>query len=110
MPSDVISIAGSIEGVIEAIKVEGQKSPPLIQAEAETARDYDKAVAIAGLAHKAAGMAVGLIEKQCKGDAAEQLFDKIVAEKTLKAHWQRLSYLQAQLNAYQSIFRHLSHT
>lgn len=108
--SDVISVAREIENAVEALKVEGQRSQGLIEAEAGAMRDYDKSMAIHCIAHKAAGVAVGMIDRLAKGDSSDQLFSMIVAQKTLKAHWERLSYLKAQLNACQSIYRHLSHT
>ena len=108
--SDVISVARQIESAVEAIKKEGLRSQGLIEAEATAMRDYDKSMAIKCIAHKAAGVAVGMIDRLAKGDSSDQLFNMIVAQKTLKAHWERLSCLKAQLNALQSVFRHLSHT
>jgi hypothetical protein len=107
---EAVKVAHHIESVIEAIKLEGQKSQSLVQAEAEAMRDYDKCVAVQSAHHKATGMSVTLIRDQAKGDASELLYKMIVAQKSLKAHWERLKYLQAQLNAYQSIFRHLEST
>lgn len=99
-----------IEHLIESIKKEGKRSKDLIIKEAESMRNYDKDIALRELAHKDAGMAVTLIGHQAKGDASDKLYEMIVAQKTLKAHWQRLAYLLAQLNGYQSIYRHLTHT
>lgn len=110
MADEAVAVAGKIESVIEAIRTEGALSKGLIIAEAESMRNYDKEIALRELAHKSAGLAVTLIGHQAKGDASEKLYDMIVAQKTLKAHWQRLAYLQAQMNAYQSIFRYLTHT
>ncbi len=110
MADEAVDVARKIESVIEAIKVEGKRSLTLLIKEAEAMRDYDKEIALRELAHKSAGMAVTLIGHQAKGDASDKLYDMIVAQKTLKAHWQRLGYLLAQLNGYQSIYRHLTHT
>lgn len=107
---EVMAVANQIKSVIDAIKVEGQRSQELILMEADAMKNYDKGIATRELVHKAAGMAVGLIGHQAKGDSHQLLYDKIVAERTMKAHWERLKYLEAQLNAWQSIFRHLSHT
>lgn len=107
---EAVSVAKHIEAVIDAIKVEGKLSKDLIEAKANAAKNYDKAVATRSLIHKADGMAVTMVEKQAKGDAHELLYDKIVAEDTLKAHFKRLDYLMAQQNGYQSIFSKLSHT
>lgn len=108
--ADVIKVAGMIEKLIGAIRDEGTLSKDLIIKEAESMRNYDKDIALRELAHKDAGMAVTLIGHQAKGDASDKLYEMIVAQKTLKAHWQRLAYLLAQLNGYQSIYRHLTHT
>ena len=110
MAEEAVAVAKRIEKLIEAIKTEGKVSKDLIIAEAESMREYDKKIALSELAHKAAGMAVTLIPHQAKGDASELLYAMIVAQKTLKAHWERLKYLQAQLNGYQSIYRYLTHT
>ena len=103
-------VAAKIEKLITALRDEGKLSKDMIQAEAESMRNYDKAIALAELGHKAAGLAVTLIGHQAKGDASDKLYNMIVAQKTLKAHWERLKYLQAQLNGYQSIYRYLTHT
>ena len=110
MAENVIRVAGMIEKLIGAIKTEGMRSQDLIVKEAGAMRDYDKDIALRELAHKDSGMAVTLIGHQAKGDASDKLYEMIVAQKTLKAHWQRLAYLLAQLNGYQSIYRHLTHT
>ena len=105
-----LQVAKQIEAVIEAIKIEGKRSADLIEAEARTMMEYDKMVAVKSFAHKADGMAVTMIKDQAKGDSSRALYDMVVAQKTLKAHWERLKYLQAQLNGYQSINRHLDAT
>ncbi len=110
MAEEAVAVASKIESIIEAVKVEGKRSKGLIIAEAESMRDYDKEIALRELAHKDAGMAVTLIGHQAKGDASEYLYKMIVAQRTMKAHWQRLAYLLAQLNGYQSVFRYLTHT
>ena len=110
MELTTVQVASQIETVIDAIKTEGKLSTDLIKAEAESMRDYDKQVAISSASHKAAGMAVTMIRDQAKGDASEHLYKMIVAQKSLKAHWERLKYLQAQLNGYQSIYKHLEST
>ena len=97
MADEAVAITSRIESIIEAIKAEGKLSKDLIIAEAESIRNYDKEIAVRELAHKAAGMPVTLIGHQAKGDASGKLYDMIVAQKTLKAHWQRLKYLQAHL-------------
>lgn len=103
-------VARDIQAIIDTIKTEGKLSEGLILAKASAMRDYDKCVATRSVRHKDSGMAITMIKDQAKGDASDCLYAKIVAEETLKAHWERLKYLQAQLNGYQSIFRHLDST
>ncbi len=104
---DTYQVSLHIQNVMKAITKEGKESKDLILAEAEAMKCYDKGIAVRELEHKAAGMAVTILKDQAKGDAHELLFDMIVAQKSLKAHWKRLKYLQAQLNGWQSIYRHL---
>ena len=110
MADEAVAVAKRIESIIEAIKAEGKLSKDLIIAEAESMRNYDREIAVRELALKTSGMPVTLIGHQAKGDACELLCSMIVAQKSLKAHWHRLGYLQAQLNGYQSIYRYLTHT
>ena len=110
MAEEAVAVARQIESLIKAIKTEGKLSKDLIIAEAESMRDYDKAIAISEIGHRKAGCPTTILKEQAKGDAADALCTMIIAQKTLKAHWERLKYLQAQLNGYQSIFRFLEHT
>jgi len=107
---EAVSVAQQIEKLIEAIRVEGARSTELIEAKAAAMRDYDKELGVAVAALKAAGTAVSIIDRRAKEKAADLLYEKIVAEETLKAHFKRLEYLAAQLNGYQSINRHLEKT
>ena len=110
MSQEVVAVAKQIESIIMAVKNEGARSTVLIQAKAESMRVYDKAIAVKELKLKNDGMAIGLINHQAKGDASQLMCEMIVAQESLKAHWQRITYLLAQLNGWQSIYRHLTHT
>lgn len=105
-----VTVSKQIELCITAIKIEGTKSVEAIVVKAQTAKEYDKEMAIETLRLKADGTAVTMIKDVARGACSEQLLAKIVGEESLKAHWERLKYLQAQLNGYQSINRHLEHT
>ena len=105
-----VEVAHHIEKIIGAITLEGQRSEDLIQAKADASRVYDKALAVRAAEMKIEGMAATLIQAQAKGDASQLLSELIVATESLKAHWKRLDYLQAQLNGFQSINRHLDST
>jgi len=110
MSQEVVAVAEQIKKLIEAIRIEGARSNVLVLAKAEAMRLYDKAIAVKELKLKSEGMAIGLINHQAKGDASQLMCEMIVAQESLKAHWQRLAYLLAQLNGWQSIYRHLTHT
>lgn len=110
MSEEVVAVAKQIESIIKAVKTEGARSNVLILAKAEAMRVYDKAVAVKELKLKNDGLAIGLIGHQAKGDASQLMCEMIVAQESLKAHWQRITYLLAQLNGWQSIYRHLTHT
>ena len=105
-----LQVAVHIEKLIDAIREEGANSVSLIQAKAESARVYDKAIAVRSVELRSEGVPATLIEKQAKGDASQLLSEKIVAEESLKAHFNRIDYLKAQLNGFQSINRHLDST
>lgn len=53
-------------------------------------------------------MSVTLIKHHAEGEASTQEYQMIVDTEALKAHWIRMENLKAQLNAYQSINRHLA--
>lgn len=105
-----LQVAKMIERCIDALKVEGKRSVELIEAKAQTAANYDLNMGVKSAKHKAGGMAVTLIKEQARADNSELLYDKIIAEETLKAHYCRMDTLKAQMNAYQSINRHLAVT
>ena len=104
---DVIQVSQDIKTLIDAIRDEGKKSPALIKEKAESMREYDKALSLGVAALRATETPVTVIDKLAKGKVAEKLYDKIIAEEHLKAHWHRLEYLKAQLCGFQSIYRHL---
>ena len=105
-----VTVAKQIEKLIMAIALEGKRSKDLILAKAKSAVEYDKSLAISILTLKNDGAPTTIVEKQAKGQCTDQLLAKIVGEESLKAHWERLKYLQAQLNGFQSINRFLEHT
>ena len=104
---EIMQIALEMQKAIVALGKEGGKSVALIESKARTMADYDKACGVAEAARKASGMAVTLIKAQAKGDTSELLYAKIIAEESLKAHYSRMSQIEAQLNGLQSMNRHL---
>ncbi len=102
-----VDIAQKIHDAIKEIGKEGQKSEGLINTKATTSADYDKQVAKAILTLKANGHPVSIIDKLARGECADALVAKILAEEMLKAHYAKMDRIKAQLNGLQSIYRHL---
>ena len=107
---EAIAVAQHIEEIIDALKEEGKLSKDLVEAKAKTAAAYDKAMGVNTAALKAAGKPTTLIKDLARRDAADELYAKIVAEETLKAHYSRMENLRAQMNGYQSINKYLDST
>lgn len=107
MKLDVVNIADQIMKAIAALGKEGERPEELIKAKAEAMGEYDKVFAVATAMLKAEGEPITIIDKLAKGRTSDLLIKRIVAEETLKAHYSKLDRLAAQLNALQSIFRHL---
>lgn len=107
---EVLQVAQHIEAIIGSLKAEGHRSTQLINDKAQSLSDYDKGMGVATATLKAEGLAVTLISSQAKARCSDALKDKIVAEEVLKAHYCRIEILKAQLNGYQSIYRHLQST
>ena len=106
--SEVIETAKQMKLIVEALKVEGQKSGQLIESKGIKTMTYKQSRAVASVKAKAEGMAVTLIKHHAEGEASSDEYAMIVATESLKAHWIRMENLRSQLNAYQSINRHLS--
>ncbi len=110
MIGSVVDVANRINLISKELSRECAKSETLINADATADSEYDKSVAIKGLALKASGMPVTLVPSQAKGDASDEKYKMLVAKGSLKAHWEKIKALEAQMNAQQSIFSKLSHT
>ena len=107
---DLIEVAQKMEQAMKALGNEGKRSLELITAKAKAMSEYDKMLGVQVGTLRASGVPVSIIDKQAKGNVAEFLHDKILAEEILKAHYSRMEQLKAQLNGLQSINRHLSHS
>ena len=105
-----LDIAEQIERAIVALGIEGDRSEDLIVSKAEAMGNYDRCLGVAVANLKADGMAISIIDKIAKERTHKELIAKIVAEESLKAHYSKISRLEAQLNGLQSIFRHLQST
>jgi len=106
--SEAVETAKQMKLIIEALKVEGQKSKELIEAKGMATMAYKIERATQAVKAKDGGMAVTMLKHHAEGASAEQEMNMIVATESLKAHWIRMENLRSQLNAFQSINRHLS--
>ena len=104
-PTDV---ADQMLRIIEALKVEGARAEELIENKATFTMNYKSARATQALKARDGGMAVSMLKHEAEGAASLEEYHMIVATESLKAHWVRMDTLKAQLNAMQSINRHLS--
>jgi len=105
-----VRVAKQIEDIIDALKLEGKLSKGFVEAKAKTAAAYDKAMGVRTAALKVIGQPTTLVKDLARGDSSEQLYDKIVAEGDLKAHFERMENLRAQMNGWQSINKYLDST
>ena len=110
MSKEILEVAKQIEKCIEALKVEGKRSIELITAKANTTANYDKQMGLSTATLKGQGEKATLIKDLAREKCSTVMYDKIIAEETLKSHYCRMDTLKAQLNGYQSIFRHLDNT
>lgn len=105
---NIIQVSGAIQKLIEEIgkcrrEIEGKG-----QARAKAISNYDMRIGIAIVTLKEEGkFPATLIEKIAKKLCCEDRYTLEVAESGYKAAICNLEALQAQLNAFQSIFRHL---
>ena len=110
MQAGITENAKMMLDLIDALKKEGYRSQSLIVAKAGSMREYDKQMGIYSTKLKDAGLQTTLIKDRSRAECSEFLYQKIIAEETLKAHYSRLDTLKAQLNGYQSINRYLDST
>lgn len=103
-----IDVANHMQKIIAKLAEVNQKSETLIEAKAKTTQDYKTSRAVFAAKAKGEGMQVTLIKHHAEGEASKEDYAMIVATESLKAHWIYMENLRAQLNAYQSINRHLS--
>lgn len=115
---DLPYIAQQIEAKIKLLEKGRASLQDLAMRKAITAAEYDKALAIAILrlrggeeivldGHRIKDPPVGIIEKVAKGMVNEQRLAMDDSEAQYKLSVKKLDAVQAELNGYQSIFRHL---
>ena len=118
MAESIIQIADTIQKIIAKIGVCRKEIEGKGQARAKAIKAYDMklAIALATLResnnYEMAGRKweappVSIMEKIAKGIVAEERYNLEIAEAGYKSAICNLEALQAQLNGFQSIFRHL---
>ncbi len=107
---EVLQVAQHMETIIRRLAEEGLKAETLIADMGQATANFKRERAVEAVKQKASGVAVTMIKHQAEGAVAELESDMIIATQSLKAHFAKRDDLKAQLNAYQSINRHLSST
>lgn len=115
---DLFKVKVRIEAIIKEIGKCRREIEDKGKARAKSVMEYDKsmAICIATLRNDKNYMLFGkdypqppvtLVEKLARGICAQQRYDMEIAESGYKACISNLEALKAQLNGYQSIYRHL---
>jgi hypothetical protein len=107
---EVLKNAQIMETLILRLKQESDLSEELIELKAHAMREYDKQMGVFIAKLKDAGVPTTVVKERAKAECAELLYEKVVRDESLKAHYSRLDTLKAQLNGYQSINRYLDST
>ncbi len=118
---EVMQVAKNIEGLIKEIGKCRREIEDKGKAKAKTISDYDRkmAITLAELRNSESyklgdttyiAPPVTIMEKIAKGICSIECYEREVAESAYKACISNLEALKAQLNGYQSIFRHLDET
>jgi len=105
-----VDVAAKINTISKDLTAEAKKLDELNNANAIAQMEYDKGIGVSEARHKGAGMPVTLIKAQAKKDCADLLYIRIIAEGQLKACYSNIERMKSQLNAQQSIYKHLSVT
>jgi hypothetical protein len=127
MEIDPVNVVGDMNKLEAALGDEWENNQDLITAKARATADYDEQIALQTTAMKASGDPVSIIKEKAKGACKKQalqttamkasgdpvsiikekakgackkqLYDKILAEEMLKAHYVRIDILRSQLSA-----------
>jgi hypothetical protein len=116
---DVVKIAEIITGLIEVIGKTRREIETKGQAKAKAISDYDRkmAITLAELRNNESYTLgektyktppVSIMEKIAKGICSQERYELEIAESNYKATVSNLNAMLAQLNGYQSIYKHLS--
>jgi hypothetical protein len=119
MTIDVINLSDLIVGKIEELETERNKLCELGITKARDASNYDKKIAVVtlklrnGIAGefeglKTIGVPVSIIDRIAKGMCYDEKLAVELSDAMYKSTLSNMNAIQAELNGYQSISRHLS--
>jgi len=108
---ETLQIAKRIEGIISEIGKFRREIEKKGNTRAKSISAYDKQMQVSIVTLREEGkFPATLIEKIAKGLCSPQIEAREIAESNYKACISNLNALMAQLNGYQSIYRHLDET
>lgn len=106
--ADIVSYARKIEARIELLAIGRKELQKKAENKAGATGQYDKNLAIAIIRLKEEGkFPATLIEKIAKGECSSDRVAMELAEAEYRLTSTKMQAIQAELNGYQSIFRHL---
>lgn len=108
MEHNVVNIADAIEHKIYELEKMRKDINQLVINKANAISGYDKAMAREIFLLREKGTSVSIIDKMARGKCVSQRYDMELAEGLYKALISNMQCLQAELNGWQSINRHLS--
>ena len=99
MEIDPVNVVRDMEKLEAELGKEWKRNAGLIDSKAKSTSDYDGAIALQTISLKAAGDAISIIKDKARGACKDELYQKILGEEMLKAHYVRIDILRSQLSA-----------
>lgn len=99
MEIDPVNVVSDMTRLEKALGDEWKNNQDLIVSKAKSSSEYDGAIAVKIIALKGAGKPTTIIPQLAKGDCKDELYQKILGEEMLKAHYVRIDILRSQLSA-----------
>lgn len=108
MTEELIKIADEIRGKVRLLEQGRAELQNKAQNRAQAIAEYDKCLAVSIIKHRDSGKyPATLIEKIAKGDCYKERAAAELAEAEYKLTVTKMNAIQAELNGFQSIYRHL---
>ncbi len=105
---EVIKVAENIEEKIKLLVTGRNGLDQVARNKAKSIADYDKALRISILKLKDEGkLPATLVEKVAKGECHKERLDMELGDALYKIQTVKMNAIQAELNGWQSVFRHL---